>query len=44
MRLGCLRHRHEVRVDLSVELASQLSASYFLVVAHNPGVSIATRE
>ena len=37
MRLGCLRHGHEMRLDLGVELASQLSASYFLVVAHDPG-------
>lgn len=37
MRLGSLSHGRETRLDLSVELASQLCASHFFVVAHDPG-------
>ncbi len=44
MRLRCLRHGHEMRLDLSVELASKLCPSYFLVIAHDRAISIATRE
>lgn len=35
MRLGRLRHRHEMRLQFRVELTSQPRTSYFFVVAHD---------